>query len=174
MSKVHGSGSTARSPRVQKSDSLSPGSTLRHQCQPTQRHSPDTPTLVPSQCQAISTLPTCIPCQWCQLVSRPGRHSDTRPPPTPPTPPTLDTPDTLNTHPGITDLSPGCRVARSCRVGLPSCRGAAGWLPGCRVAGCCRVAGLPGCAVGALAGLCSSCRVAHHETHLRERSLSDW
>ena len=112
-------------------------------------------------------------------------------------------------------LSPGCRVAGCCRVGLPGCRGVAGSvpgcrvlpgagvlpgasgccrvlpgcedvcplsgaagccrvLPGCRVAGCCRVAGLPGCAVGALVGLCPSCRVAHHETHLRERSLSDW
>ena len=113
-------------------------------------------------------------------------------------------------------LSPGCRVAGCCRVGLPGCRGVAGSVPGCRVlpgagvlpgaagvlpgaagccqavrtcvhfrvlpgaAGCCRVAGLPGaaglpgCAVGALVGLCPSCRVAHHETHLRERSLSDW
>ena len=112
-------------------------------------------------------------------------------------------------------LSPGCRVAGCCRVGLPGCRGVAGsvpgcrvlpgagvlpgaagrcrvlpqccqavrtcvhfrvlpgaaGLPGCRVAGCCRAAGLLGCAVGALAGLCPSCRVAHHETHLRERSL---
>jgi hypothetical protein len=30
-------------------------------------------------------------------------------------------------------LSPGCRVAGCCRVGLPGCRGVAGCLPGCRV-----------------------------------------
>ena len=87
----------------------------------------------------------------------------------------------------VTDktLSPGCRVAGCCRVGLPGCRGVAGCLPGCRVcrvpglpgllpgllpgaAGCCRVAGLPGCRVagrfrvrlsGLLPGLCSGCQV---------------
>ena len=80
-----------------------------------------------------------------------------------------------------------CRVlpgaAGCCRV-LPGCEdvcplsGAAGCcrvLPGCRVAGCCRVAGLPGCAVGALVGLCPSCRVAHVTMRLssfREQSLS--
>ena len=94
---------------------------------------------------------------------------------------------------GVAGSVPGCRVpgvsrvlpgaAGCCRV-LPGCEdvcplsGAAGCcrvLPGCRVAGCCRVAGLPGCAVGALLGLCPSCRVAHVTTRLssfREQSLS--
>ena len=51
-------------------------------------------------------------------------------------------------------LSPGCRVAGCCRVGLPGCRGVAWSVPGCRLLpgagalpgalpGCCRV--LPGC-----------------------------
>ena len=68
---------------------------------------------------------------------------------------------------------PGCEDVRTlpsgcCRV-LP---GAAG-LPGCRVAGCCRVAGL--CCRGSCRAVCClNCRIAHHETHLRERSLSDW
>jgi hypothetical protein len=49
-------------------------------------------------------------------------------------------------------LSPGCRVAGCCRVGLPGCRGVAGSLPGCRV---CRVLGLPGLLPGA-AGCCQA------------------
>jgi len=55
-------------------------------------------------------------------------------------------------------LSPGCRVAGCCRVGLPGCRGVAGSVPGCRVpgaAGCCRV--LPGAA-----GCCQAVRTCVH------------
>ena len=58
----------------------------------------------------------------------------------------------LNVYRGYQKLlSPGCRVAGCCRVGLPGCRGVAGSVPGCRVLpgagvlpGCCRV--LPGAA----------------------------
>ena len=73
-------------------------------------------------------------------------------------------------------LSPGCRVAGCCRVGLPGCRGVAGCLPGCRVlpgagfagsaagsaAGCCRV--LP----GLLPGAAGCCRVLPGAARLRQ------
>ena len=48
-------------------------------------------------------------------------------------------------------LSPGCRVAGCCRVGLPGCRGVAGCLPGCRVL---PGAGFAGSAAGSAAGYC--------------------
>ena len=52
---------------------------------------------------------------------------------------------------GCCQVLPGCEDVRT----LPGAAGCCRVLPGCRVAGCCRVAGLPGCAVGALVGLCA-------------------
>jgi len=55
---------------------------------------------------------------------------------------------------GVHDLSPGCRVAGCCRVGLPGCQGVPGvcWV----AAGCCRVPGLPGLLPGLLPGAAGS------------------
>ena len=77
---------------------------------------------------------------------------------------------------------PGCRVPVRCRV-QPGAAGCCWVLPQA-VRMCCHFQVLPGaarlpvCRVR-LSGSCRGCvlaagPVAHHETHLRERSLSDW